>query len=38
VRPRRIGRYVERTVLARAVSWHVEDRILVYGNRTLVFQ
>jgi len=34
---KRIGRYIERTVLARAVGWHVEDRILVYGNKTVVF-
>ncbi len=34
---RRIGRYVERTVLARAVAWHLEDRILVHGNKTIVF-
>ncbi len=34
---RRIGRQIERTVLARAVRWHVEDRILVHGNRTVVF-
>jgi formyltetrahydrofolate deformylase len=34
---RRIGRQIERTVLARAVSWHVEDRILVYGDKTVVF-
>jgi len=34
---RRIGRYVERGVLARAVRWHVEDRIVVYGNKTVVF-
>ncbi|MGH2533643.1 MAG: formyltetrahydrofolate deformylase [Thermomicrobiales bacterium] len=33
----RIGRHVERTVLARAVVWHVEDRILVHGARTVVF-
>ncbi len=32
-----IGRDVERTVLARAVAWHLEDRVLVYGNRTVVF-
>ena len=25
------------TVLARAVRWHLEDRVLVYGNRTVVF-
>jgi formyltetrahydrofolate deformylase len=34
---RRIGRHVERTVLARAVTWHVEDRVLVHGNKTVVF-
>jgi formyltetrahydrofolate deformylase len=32
-----IGRDVERTVLARAVAWHLEDRVLVDGNRTVVF-
>ncbi len=34
---KRIGRHIERIVLARAVSWHVEDRILVHQNRTVVF-
>ena len=33
----RRGRDVERTVLARAVRWHLEDRVLVQGNRTVVF-
>ena len=33
----RKGRDVERAVLARAVRWHLEDRILVYGNKTVVF-
>jgi formyltetrahydrofolate deformylase len=33
----RKGRDVERVVLARAVRWHLEDRILVYGNKTIVF-
>ena len=33
----RKGRDVERTVLARAVRWHLEDRIVVHGNRTVVF-
>jgi formyltetrahydrofolate deformylase len=32
-----IGRDIERTVLARAVSWHLEDRVLVYGKGTVVF-
>lgn len=35
---RRIGRHIERQVLARAVAWHVEDRVLVYGNKTIVFR
>jgi formyltetrahydrofolate deformylase len=34
---KRIGRHIERIVLARAVSWHVEDRILVHQNKTVVF-
>ena len=33
----RIGRDIERVVLARAVQWHLEDRILVHDNRTVVF-
>jgi formyltetrahydrofolate deformylase len=33
----RIGRDVERVVLARAVRWHLEDRVLVDGGRTVVF-
>ena len=33
----RIGRDIERTVLARAVKWHLEDRVLVSGSRTIVF-
>ncbi|ANE46351.1 formyltetrahydrofolate deformylase [Paenibacillus swuensis] len=34
---KRIGRHIERIVLARAVSWHVQDRILVHQNKTVVF-
>ena len=34
---RRIGRQIERAVLARAVVWHVEDRVLVHGSKTVVF-
>jgi formyltetrahydrofolate deformylase len=34
----RLGREVERRVLARAVRWHLEDRILVDGDRTVVFE
>jgi formyltetrahydrofolate deformylase len=32
-----IGRDIERTVLARAVAWHLDDRVLVHENRTVVF-
>ena len=34
----RLGREVERRVLARAVRLDLEDRILVDGNRTVVFE
>lgn len=34
---KQIGQQIERRVLARAVIWEVEDRILVYGNKTIVF-
>jgi formyltetrahydrofolate deformylase len=34
----RKGRDVERAVLARAVRWHLDDRILVYANKTVVFE
>jgi formyltetrahydrofolate deformylase len=34
---RRLGRYIERVVLARAVGWHCEDRVLLHGNKTIVF-
>lgn len=33
----RIGRDLERLVLARAVNWHLNDQILVYNNKTIVF-
>jgi formyltetrahydrofolate deformylase len=32
-----IGRDIERAVLARAVNWHLDDRVLFVGNRTIVF-
>ncbi|MDB5970945.1 MAG: purU [Hydrocarboniphaga sp.] len=34
---KRLGRDMERQVLSRAVRWHVEDRIIVDGNKTVVF-
>lgn len=33
----RVGGDVERQVLARAVKWHLEDRVIIYGNKTVVF-
>jgi formyltetrahydrofolate deformylase len=33
----RKGRDLEKVVLARAVRWHLDDRVLVYGNKTVVF-
>jgi formyltetrahydrofolate deformylase len=34
----RVGREVERRVLARAVRLHLEDRVLADGSRTVVFE
>jgi len=31
------GRDIEKIVLSRAVRWHVENRVLLYGNKTVVF-
>jgi len=33
----RLGKDVERSVLARAVRSHLEDRVIVQGNKTIVF-
>ena len=33
-----VGRDVEAMVLARAVKWHAERRVLLNGHRTVVFQ
>lgn len=34
---KKIGQQVERRVLARAVKWHLQDRIIVKDNKTIVF-
>ncbi len=34
---RGLGQDVERQVMLRAVRWHLEDRIIVDGNKTVVF-
>jgi formyltetrahydrofolate deformylase len=31
------GADLEKVVLSRAVKWHIDNRILVYGNKTVVF-
>lgn len=31
------GRDLERIVLSRAVRWHIENRILLYANKTVIF-
>jgi formyltetrahydrofolate deformylase len=33
----RLGRDAEKLVLARGLRWHLEDRVLVHGNKTMVF-
>lgn len=33
----RKGKDLEKLVLSRAVRWHLDHRVLVYGNRTVVF-
>ena len=34
---KKIGRHIERRVLTKAVKWHLENRIIVQGNKTIVF-
>lgn len=34
----RYGRDIEKTVLARGLRYHVEDRVLICGNKTIVFR
>ncbi|QJQ94450.1 MULTISPECIES: formyltetrahydrofolate deformylase [Halomonadaceae] len=33
----RVGRDVEKSVLARGLRWHLQDRVLIHGNKTVVF-
>ena len=33
----RMSELAERVVLSRAVRWHTQHRVLVYGNKTVVF-
>ena len=34
----RLGRDCERLALARSVRWHLADRVLMHGNRSIVFR
>ncbi|MCL2589413.1 MAG: formyltetrahydrofolate deformylase [Betaproteobacteria bacterium] len=34
----RYGKDIEKTVLARGLRYHLEDRVLAYGNKTVVFR
>jgi formyltetrahydrofolate deformylase len=34
----RLGRDCERLALARSIRWHLEDRILIHGNKAIVFR
>ena len=31
------GRDLERVVLSKAVAWHIDSRILLYANKTVIF-
>lgn len=31
------GKDIEKIILSRAVKWHIENRVLRYGNKTVVF-
>lgn len=33
-----LGQSIEKSVLARAIQSHAEDRIIIYGNKTIVFE
>jgi len=33
----RLGRDLEKRVLAQALHWHLEGRVLAYGNKTVIF-
>jgi len=32
-----LGRDVERSVLSRGLRYHLEDRVIVHNNKTIVF-
>jgi formyltetrahydrofolate deformylase len=34
----RLGQDLEKQVLAQAVRWHLQNRVLAYGKKTVVFE
>jgi len=34
----RLGRDCEQLALARSVRWHLDDRVLIHGNKSIVFR
>jgi formyltetrahydrofolate deformylase len=34
----RKGREIERRVLARAIAWHLDGRVIINGSKTVVFK
>ena len=34
----RYGKDIEKAVLARGLRYHLEDRVIVHGNKTVVFR
>jgi len=34
----RLGRDIEKAVLARGLRYHLEDRVLIHGNKTVVLR
>ncbi|THF82646.1 formyltetrahydrofolate deformylase [Cohnella fermenti] len=35
---KRVGRMVERSVIARALQWYLQNRVIIFGNKTIVFK
>ena len=33
----RLGKDVEKIVLARGLRYHLEDRVVMHGNKTVIF-
>jgi formyltetrahydrofolate deformylase len=35
---KRVGRMVERSVIARALQWYLQNRVIIFDNKTIVFK